>query len=1239
MKLTKSSRAFRRATAFVLAAALTLSAPVATNASAASKKVPSLSVKKKTLYYNKAGKKSFTLKVKKNKVKKIVKTKWTTSKKSVAKLSGKKKTKVKVTAKKKGTAKITAKVTYKAGSKTKTKKLVCKVTSKKANKVVNTEKPAPTTSSTAGPTAPVVTDAPTQAPTEAPTEAPTQAPTEAPTAEPSATPSAITANVANISAIDPSEFTVTLSFSNEVGEVTEDMIKDAKLEMKKGNITVTASYKSLEQNGTAIFGIDDTAALKPGNRNADGTYDVTSSSKNLVLPEKATTTYEEAIAALAVEGYVTKWNSTDNKYEPVEGATVTILNNGKTATTDSYGYYKIATNSGKKTMQVEKAGFVTQITSANQVSVNRNSLTAENFVLATYDVSKVYLNIQALNSKNEGIVVEGATVVLKDKDGKKVYESELKTDTSGKAVIANYNGNVSYSTNNKKPALATDAPYLVKDTEYTLEIEKKLSASNLNDVYKLYSGKVKIGGQYKHEVIAKVVKVAELPSMTITQKYNSDTEESLNADNTPLYYTYQLFAESLKDANGIAGALTTKTEVNMRATGNLAKDKTVSSDLIPLINNITSAPQAPNTTNNKATLPSGTYYVLVKSYGTDGTYATPSTTAYAVVQVVVTEGSAATASIVLTKGCTREITTNVGLRAIEKDTQGSVASGTALKVIEKTYAAAPAAQYQLVSPDIDVDASNILYQKMTGNVLVPVETSADTNPGLLVRLTDNGTYSAKNKYTHILGAGSYTLKTTSNYSKADDWNFDANDIVNQQHTVDADSKWALSVIKIKVQADDALVGKTVGTDAPKLKAIRILDSSDKEVAKYTYADGSEVQADGSASLSVNDIVNFPVDVAALKLLDRGNYKVEATLVGCNPVKSAVTNTVGLERLESSITEKVVLSTSTDKTTLSGNVMIQKLDKTSYKADDTTHLVQVVLLDSTGKIAGVGKTNASGNYSIVDKTSNGTQARLGTGSYTLVARGKTAETLVKTVTLTDKQTLTENLTMADGATGTIKVRITNTNKNGITGARVKATDAYFVKDSTTENKVWVSGTASGTGVDTSLLGLYDDSTVSGVAGVVPEEREVLNLSEGTYNLEFYGNSNYVFVNQTETLSGIGDKKYPEFQFSPKAENTGSGLIPLTVKYSGVTTDNCVVVAKTQDGQIADIKYRGTATETNPVTGGASDNPTSYTVLNVPSHQNYNIYVYNLSGKYVATTTKNVQGFAAEVTVAFDTATVD
>ena len=172
MKLTKSSRAFRRATALVLAAALTLSAPVATNASAATKKVPSLSVKKKTLYYNKAGKKSFTLKIKKNKVKKIVSTKWTTSKKSVAKISKAKKTSVKVTAVKKGSAKIKATVKYKVGSTTRTKKLTCNVTSKKykanvtaapSSTAVVTEAPATDTPAPATATPAPATDTPAPA--------------------------------------------------------------------------------------------------------------------------------------------------------------------------------------------------------------------------------------------------------------------------------------------------------------------------------------------------------------------------------------------------------------------------------------------------------------------------------------------------------------------------------------------------------------------------------------------------------------------------------------------------------------------------------------------------------------------------------------------------------------------------------------------------------------------------------------------------------------------------------------------------------------------------------------------------------------------------------------------------------------------------------------------------------------------------------------------------------------------
>ena len=91
-------------------------------------------------------KKAYTLKVKKNKVKKISKTTWKTSKKSVVSISKKKKTSVKLTAKKKGTATVTATIRYvpKGMWMVRTLKLKCKITSKKASVKKPKKTPKPT---------------------------------------------------------------------------------------------------------------------------------------------------------------------------------------------------------------------------------------------------------------------------------------------------------------------------------------------------------------------------------------------------------------------------------------------------------------------------------------------------------------------------------------------------------------------------------------------------------------------------------------------------------------------------------------------------------------------------------------------------------------------------------------------------------------------------------------------------------------------------------------------------------------------------------------------------------------------------------------------------------------------------------------------------------------------------------------------------------------------------------------
>ncbi len=132
----KAFRTSRRAVALVMAAVLCLSTLVtAAPAEAAGFTKPKLAAKKKTLYYNKKSKKTYTLKVKSNKVKKIVKTTWKTSKKSVVSISKKKKMSVKLTAKKKGTATVTATIRYvpKGMWMVRTLNLKCKVTSKRAS--------------------------------------------------------------------------------------------------------------------------------------------------------------------------------------------------------------------------------------------------------------------------------------------------------------------------------------------------------------------------------------------------------------------------------------------------------------------------------------------------------------------------------------------------------------------------------------------------------------------------------------------------------------------------------------------------------------------------------------------------------------------------------------------------------------------------------------------------------------------------------------------------------------------------------------------------------------------------------------------------------------------------------------------------------------------------------------------------------------------------------------------------
>lgn len=183
----------RRGLALMMSVSFVLSvlAPVCF-AQAAKQTKPLLNAKTKSLYYDKSGKKAFTLKVKKNKVRMIIATNWKTSKKSVVALSKKKDTSVKLTAKKKGNATVTGTIKYVPNGKwaVRTVRLTCKVTSKQAPiaeqvPTVPNQIPMPTVaplqpgmSGTGATSMPNNPSEPTLAPTDKTTEAPGETPYE-----------------------------------------------------------------------------------------------------------------------------------------------------------------------------------------------------------------------------------------------------------------------------------------------------------------------------------------------------------------------------------------------------------------------------------------------------------------------------------------------------------------------------------------------------------------------------------------------------------------------------------------------------------------------------------------------------------------------------------------------------------------------------------------------------------------------------------------------------------------------------------------------------------------------------------------------------------------------------------------------------------------------------------------------------------------------------------------------------
>lgn len=1247
------------------------------SASAAAKKAK-LSATKKTLTAGKST--TLTLKTNKKKAKtiKTIKAKYvkvSTSKKSVAtvkKVSKKSKvTGIKVTAKKAGKATITVKVTkgtykgtYKCKVTVKKKASATKKPTQKPTEAPATEAPATEAPATTEPaTTPAITEAPTVEPSTSP--AITATPTAVPSTSPAitATPAAISYNVIKASNItkDGSIFKVSLSFDSIA---KADDLKDTVLTLT-GAKTVKAKFAALDAEGKAVYEITDAAdikALTPFDTTSNGTYKVTSDAKVLVL-NGITAEYEEALVGNAVYGYVVD----DNGYKPVANAVVKI-DGGQSVTTDANGFYKIASVNGQKKMEVSAPDYLDNNNGGNRVYVNRNHVTSQNFVMTKFDQKKVYANI-TVKDKETKSEIKGATVYLyKGNDKDPVVKLDganiVSQATHGQVCYANESADIASFTDSTAVKAATGKTYLEKGATYTVKVEKKLSAANLDDVYMMQAvGTFTVGNKYDNSQEFYADKVKKTPSMTLTQALaDADVLEQVGTTGTAtngkaMEVEYDVYTNIY---GGDGDTLTKLTSTSTTAVKSAdIKDNKVD---VEITGDVLGK-------KGIATLPTGDYFVVVnpKDQKADSVRV-----AIAAVKIHVTEGEAAKGNVTITKGFLREFVTNVALTPEQEKAQNlsnPAAAGTKLYAIEKGTTG-----YTATTDEIKVKYD---IKQIVDGVKVPIVAAGlDKN----VVTNDKNAFVATNEYNRLLSTGEYAITSKGDYVEPVEKKESINNKSNMTLTYNTNGAWNMSKAVIKVGKNNKFVSDETSADFNLTKVVAKNVATGKETVIFTDAAGKEAMCGDNEATATTGISSsnkvapgkylvYDLSSVEKKNLPEGKYTFTYSF---KAYKNAVSeySAIGLENVKASAENTFVKSTN-DKTTVTGVIstksdagVVAKLDGTEGNgaSKGKKYKALVMLLNNKNQIAGLSTVNNAGEYTITD----GVEANVvAGGAYKLVIRAFGYETKVVDVTVDANKELTENVTLEQGGKGEIKAYVSDTNKKAISGIDESyAFDKYAIVQPTMTfvadlKKVAQTIKLSTDDYDTGVYKADYDGTVN---------EKILtfsNLSAGDYtvscgsiknlditNADKAGNgykfkTTYSFKNELVTIKNNGDKMYPEWQYAKAGETSGSDLVKLSILFSdaaqtAVGTGKVFAITVTdKEGNLVTVKDGSNETKTVIKNGLAAASSMDIWVpsASTASTVTYTVTLYTKSGNQVATALVPVQRVDTSVAMTVNDATVD
>ena len=1255
------------------------------SASAAAKKAK-LSATKKTLTAGKST--TLTLKTNKKKAKtiKTIKAKYvkvSTSKKSVAtvkKVSKKSKvTGIKVTAKKAGKATITVKVTkgtYKGTYK-------CKVTVKKKASATKkpTQKPTEVPATEAPATEAPATEAPTAEPS-TPTAIATTTPTAVPSTSPAiatTTPAAISYNVIKASNItkDGGIFKVSLSFDSIA---KADDLKDTVLTLT-GAKTVKAKFAALDADGKAVYEITDAAdikALTPFDTTSNGTYKVTSDAKVLVL-NGITAEYEEALVGNAVYGYVVD----NNGYKPVANAVVKI-DGGQSVTTNADGFYKIASVNGQKKMEVSAPDYLDNNNGGNRVYVNRNHVTSQNFVMTKFDLKKVYANITVKDKETKNEISEATVYLYKGNSDTPVVKLNGTNIVSnkgyGQVCYANEEAVTTGLTNSKEVKAAKNTTYLEKGATYTVKVEKKLSADNLDDVYMLQTvGTFTVGNKYdnSHEFCAN--KVKKTPSMTLTQALaDADVLEQVGTTGTAtngkaMEVEYDVYTNIY---GGDGDTLTKLTSTSTTAVKSAdIKDNKVD---VEITGDVLGK-------KGIATLPTGDYFVVVnpKDQKSDSVRV-----AIAAVKIHVTEGEAAKGNVTITKGFLREFVTNVALTPEQEKAQGAITAadpatsteGSKLNVIEKTTSG-----YDKVTPDVPVKVDYDIKQIVDG-VKVPIVAKTTGNE---VKANAKKAFVATNEYDRLLSTGEYAITSKGDYVESVEKTESINNKSNMTLTYNTNGAWNMVQVAVKVGKNNKFIDATASTDFALTKVVAKNVATGKETTIYDAGTGAGLDATcGKDITSATDAISSSNPVAdgnylvynlskvAKQNLSEGKYTFTYSF---KAYKNAVSeySAIGLENVKATAENTFVKSTN-DKTTVTGVIstksdagVVGKLNGETGNGDSkgNKYKALVMLLNNKNQIAGLSKVSRTGEYTITD----GVEANVvAGGAYKLVIRAFGYETKVVDVTVDANKELTENVTLEQGGKGEIKAYVSDTNKNVIPEIKDSfAFDKYaivqptmtFVADLTkvTHNidlsaDAYDTGVYKGTASDKILT--FSNLSAGDYTVSCGSAAKTTTTTAATKGNEYAFKTTYSFKNELVTIKNNGDKMYPEWQYAKAGDTSGSDLVKLSILFSSTAKEAIdadgevfAITVTDKEGNLVPVTYRDNAdkeikdAKTVIRNGLTSTEITNSSMdISVPSASTastvtYTVTLYTKSGNQVATALVPVQRVDTSVAMTVNNATVD